>query len=359
MSQNVIRPTIKTRANPLRVWFTGTTALKQGQLVCYDRDYGTAADADGTRDNYVEIASTSNNYNVAGVCAQDYAANPGGQMIEIYEPGSVCMISTLIATTVNATKLTALVGVSGVSGRFGAAAYGGRGTARALQTVAAISSSTDTTPGPIGSSLDGSATWTAATRTLTKTSAFTNAAAGDKVIVVGAVVSASTTVGTMGEYTVESVTSANAVVLTTSIMASDGTASFYLVRGNPAVLALLEDGEESGLQEWITPYTDGSGTTAVPSMVGGYTNIFGGFTLATGNAIDTLANGTFIGQKKGWKLLGALTTSDYVVTVTEGEGFDGTTDMDTLTFDGANDETHVQWMGPHWRPLANVGTAIA
>ncbi|GAG19484.1 unnamed protein product, partial [marine sediment metagenome] len=41
------------------VWFEGTTALLEGQGVCYNFDYGTApGSADGRRYNRVELPAT-------------------------------------------------------------------------------------------------------------------------------------------------------------------------------------------------------------------------------------------------------------------------------------------------------------
>lgn len=353
-----------------RVFFTASTALRRGQAVCYDRDYGTAAAEDGRRDKFVEVPSTSNNLHFAGVAIKDYLAVSGGQWIEIFEPGSVVPINTLIATTVNATYLSALAG-GGVTnaGAWIAGRFPGKGRARALQTITAIAATTDLSVGVFSSSLDGSATYTAATRTVTKTAAFAYVPAtanltGEEYvhIVAGAqdnVGSGASIAPTAGRYKITAKTSDDAVVIESDAASASCDIAFYAVRGSPTVLALLEDGEQSGMVEWLSLITDGSGTTANAAMVSGFTNIFGGFDLDVGDAVDTLANGTFIGQTKGYELMGAITTNDYLVTVTAGEQLDGTTDLATMEFDGANDYSVLQWYGKHWKLMSNSGTGLA
>lgn len=340
------------------VTYTGSDAIQKGQWLCYDRDYGTATADEGKRDTYVEKASTTNNTRVAGVSSAYYAAKTGGQNILIIEPGCCAHVLTGIATTVNATHLTGIAGPSGVSGWSGEAGLMGRGTALALQTTPAAS--TTSGAGPISSSLDGSAVYTASTSTVTKTALFANAAVGDKVVILAGVIdTTSLTKVTAGVYTILTKTSDDAVVLSSSAGATDSDIACYVVRGYPTVLAYLFDGEESGMTEWITVYSDGSGTTAVASMVLGKTFIFGGVTLGTGDAIDTLADGTLDGQKKAFHLKAALTSNDYVVTVTTGEQLDGATDLGSMEFDGADDRSTLEWASGHWKLTHNKGTGLA
>lgn len=359
MSQNTVAPNIGARTNPRSVFFNGTGALVEGQGLCYNRDYGTAASEDGRRDKEVELPHQSNNQWFAGVTAKAYAANPLGQMVEIYEPGSVCRVSTLIGTTIGTTRLTCMAhaasGTNLVSGRAIAAGFYGRGSARALQTITALTDTT-TTPGVINSSLDGSATVDAAGTTITKTGLFANCAIGDKVVVVaGSLTSGMTTEVTYGEYTLSSVTSDNAAVVSSAMCSAASSIACYVIRGNPTCLCYLEEGPQSGMVEWITP----DSATAKPSMVGGYTYIFGGATITTDSTF-TLADGQTPGQLKLWRLMGALTTNDYLVTLgTTGEQLDGTTDLASLEFDGADDSSMLIWGGQYWRLLVNKGTGLA
>lgn len=351
MNQNIVLS--QARQLSRKVYYAGTDALDQGTALCYVRDYGTATARTESRDTRVERPDNSNNLWFAGVVARDYTANAAGQWIEIFEPGSVCDISVISAVTLG-DLITALASTgTQLGGRFQEAGFLGRGTARVLQTRAAITNTTSV--GFIGSSLDGTATVNAAGTTITKTSAFTYAAAGDYIYVLaGGTTATSAAAVTPGRYTISSVTSANAVVVSSAICATASSISFALVRGNPTVLAELQDGgTQSGLVEWITPV---SGAVS-PSMVQGLTNIFGGHTITT-DATATLADGTALNQRKAWKLRGNLTTNDYLVTVTSGEQLDGSTDLATLEFDGASDMSVLEWGGIKWRLMHNAGTFL-
>lgn len=135
-----------------------------------------------------------------------------------------------------------------------------------------------------------------------------------------------------------------------------GTARIMQTRtGAGLVLAELMEGQESGLIETIQAVD----ATAVPMMIGGVTLITGGITIGTGDSTDTLANGKFQGMKKRILLIGALTTNDFQVTVTSGEQLDGTTDLAGLEFDGALDESVLEWLGSKWRLVQNAGTGLS
>lgn len=337
-----------------RVFFTGSVALERGQGLCYSRTVAADAGSEALRDKHAALPTSSNNMHFAGVVTQDYPAVSGGQWVEIDEPRSVTRVSILAATTVGVTYLTCSAS-AGARGRFGLTGFRGKGTGLALQSLAAITDAAGETPGPISSSLDGSATYTTATKTVTKTGAFQYAKAGDFVWIVGGATSASMAAAlTPGRYVIASKTSDDAVVLTTAAGAADSKVAFYCVRGNPTVLAILDDGPESGLTEWITPVS----ATAVPAMVGGRTFIFGGATITT-DSTDTLADGTVVGLRKSFKLMGALTTNDWLLTVTTGKQLDGSTALASCEFDGANDESLLEWCGPHWKLHANSGTGLA
>jgi len=116
------------------VWFTGSTALKEGQGVCYDFDSGTASAADGRRSNRVELPSITNARYFAGVAARDYAAVTGGQLIEIYGPGSWCNIYAKANCTLGSGRLTCEAGGT-YAGYFRYAGFEGEGSAVPLQTV--------------------------------------------------------------------------------------------------------------------------------------------------------------------------------------------------------------------------------
>ena len=333
---------------PKLVWFSGSTALVEGQGLCYDRDYvttatdQTATDPWGFRDKIVALPGTTTNMAFAGVATAAHAAVTGGQWIEIYEPKSICNVSTGSDTTINATHLWC--GISGAAGRFrtdGGVGLG-RGAALALETNAS---------GNLGESLDGSAT--VATVTVTKTGLFASAAAGDKVIILASSTAAGAAGATAGEYTISSVTSNDVAVLTAS--AGTGDIACYVISGNPVVMCKLLDGEETGLVEWINMLDN----DASASMVGGCTHIMGGVTLDNGDCTHTLADGTATGQKKGFSLHGALTTQDYLITVTSGIRQDGSTGLGSIEMDADGDYAFLEWYQDEWQLMAYGGPTLA
>lgn len=116
------------------VWFEGTTALKEGQGVCYNWDYGTATAEDGRRSQRVELPTILNARYFAGVAARAYSANSTGQLIEIFRPGSYCNILSRVANTIGVGRSTCIAGGT-YAGYFGDAGFPGEGSAVAEQTV--------------------------------------------------------------------------------------------------------------------------------------------------------------------------------------------------------------------------------
>jgi hypothetical protein len=123
-----------------KVYYTGSDAIANGYGVCFDRDYGTATDAEKDRDIRVAKPDNTNNNSFAGVAARSYSAVSGGQWIEICEPGSIAYVYVDASTTIGEnTFVTCQIGGGG-SGTFdvpGTAAqqgFVGRGSARVMQT---------------------------------------------------------------------------------------------------------------------------------------------------------------------------------------------------------------------------------
>ena len=116
------------------VWFGGTTALLEGQGVCYNWDYGTATVKDGRRMNRVELPTILNARYFAGVAARPYSAKSGGQMIEINLPGSCCNVLSKASTTIGVGRLTCEAGGT-YAGYFRYAGFPGEGSCVPLQTV--------------------------------------------------------------------------------------------------------------------------------------------------------------------------------------------------------------------------------
>jgi len=117
------------------VWFTGTTALSEGQGLCYDYDRGTASAVDAKRMNFVELPSITNARYFAGVAARSYAASSTGQFIEINLPGSACNILAKVDATLGSGILTCEAGGT-YAGYFRYVGFEGEGSAVPLQTVA-------------------------------------------------------------------------------------------------------------------------------------------------------------------------------------------------------------------------------
>jgi len=318
-----------------RVKFLGTGALKKGQGVCYDPDYYTSetgeaiTDAWGFRDNAVNLPSNSNNQFFAGVSVQNYAANANGQWIEIFEPGSVCEVLTVIDTTAGSTRLTCCAG-TGIAGWFAYGKIGGRGSALALQTKAHVIAEDE-----------AAAAATVNATTLTDTGVFTADADGDLVILVGG------EGVTAGLYTITAVDD-NTCTLSASASAGSVPAHYFMVRSYPTVLCKLLDGAESGLQEYLIP-TSGGSTTA---MVGGVSNLTYG-ALAGGDTTITVADGGYDGLLKGFQCVKTPNANDWVLSVSHHE----TTDPETFDVDAAGENVLLQWFGDEWATIHNTGTA--
>ena len=230
-------------------WYSSNAALKEGQAVCYNWDYGDAATTrEPRRYNEVETPTTLNAQHFAGVSARAYSAKEYGQFIEIYAPGSVCNIRlrTPADVTCGVDVLTFDV-TSGHAGYFRYEGLVGEGSATVLQTVDGTAGETD--------------------------------------------------------YT---------------------------------CLARLQEGEPSGGLE-VVDIVDGG------ALVGSGTVMLFGTTLLSGADFDIagdctyiLADGTFLGQRKKFKTLVEIVTSDFIITVTTGTESWGSGDLDTLTWAGAN-----------------------
>lgn len=136
-SQSINGPQSQAPINLLAVWFEGSTALVEGQGVCYNWDYGTAATRTPDRMNRVELPTILNARYFAGVVDRAYSANTGGQLIYIYGPGSTCNIAIVSGTTTTVIGVGVLTCQAGgtYAGYFTRKGFPGEGTAVPLQTV--------------------------------------------------------------------------------------------------------------------------------------------------------------------------------------------------------------------------------
>lgn len=228
-----------------KVFFTGATAIVEGQPLCYDSDKGTAADVDNARGYNVEMPSTSNNYAFAGVAMEAHDANASGQWLTIAEPGSVVLIQTNQNCTIKSTVVTACAGQN----YFYKAGYRGRGTALCLQTVNRSS-----------------------------------------------------------------------------------------VQG--LVLAKLDDGEESGLVQEVAVVAG-----AIATVMAGGVTFHSTAAAPASNATYTVADGTFVGQRKRIVCDAAITTGDIDVTITTHV----TESPEHLFMDADGEEIILEWNGLTWR----------
>ena len=120
------------------------------------------------------------------------------------------------------------------------------------------------------------------------------------------------------------------------------------------LLARLQDGPESGLVDVITLAAD---SAAVTCMVGGVT-VFAGVAMTGAHATFTMADGTKAGQRK--KFVCAIElgdTYDAIVTV-NGIQLDGSTALQTIILDDADEEDTVEWNGD-WYEKGRKGCTVS
>jgi len=366
----------KSPARKGQVWFPGTTEVRKGMGLTFEpnlvgTDSGqTATDKWGRRGNSIVVPSSTFNRYFAGVASQRYAASSTGQLIDIIEPGSICEIAVGLATAIgtspaDGTMLTCSAS-SADAGRFTLKGMPGRGSAIALETL------TRADGGDIAfASWDGtmSTVWTTVT-TINKTGIGTACGYGDDdidptefviVVVAGSTTGDGTVPVTAGEYAVLTAPTADSITIATNIATAASIIVGYVIKNSyPTILAYLMEGEESGLQEVLSM----DSAADVPAMTGGTTFIAGGITLAV-DATHTLDDDTTEGLKKAFACLGALTTGDYLVTVTSGVEADMTA-LASLEFDAAGDFATLEWRGSygggstgHWREFSSAGVAKA
>lgn len=351
MSQNVQNYEGQARVHPRLVYYTGSDRLRKGMGLCYKLNYGTATDAEQRRGKWVEKPTTGNSLAFAGVVDNDYPARSGGQWVTIFEPGSICEIALGANTLVNSTHLSCSV-CSADAGRWAFSGFEGRGSAIALQTCTGSN-------GVLSARSDGTATLDATGLILTDASATfqtSGVAAGDTVVIFAGEADG-TNVATPGVYTVATVTGETTLTLTTA--ASDGgtmLVDYYIHRGNPTCLALLQDGDESGLYEVISP-VGGAARTPMPH---GMTYLAGGtaWALGTGDCTGTLINNTKNGTRKGFFSLGTYSANDYLLTVSSGIRADGSTALQTAEFDAVNDLLILEWHIDTWYALIHRGPTL-
>ncbi len=334
------------------VMYEGTDALKEGEAVCYNADYGTAGNIDGRRGNRVERPSITNSKEFAGVAARDYSAKPAGQMIEINCPGSKGVnVALAVDTTIGTGLITFQAGGGTGAGRFYTGKYKGRGSAIPRQTVTAL----------LEGGMTGGTISVDATDGVTVTvAASTGMAANDILVIVGGE-GDGTGVLVPGKYPIASITDGTTVVLSATCLSTLTTGSVtltgYVLDGaNPRCQADLLTGDESGGVEFISPLN--AGNAAQGHMVGGVSYVCGGITIAADVDI-VLAQGTLPGETKAVIVLGAMTTSDVTVDpATNGVQMDGSSALaEVNAMDAADDAWYGVFGGGLWHTTDVVGGA--
>lgn len=114
------------------------------------------------------------------------------------------------------------------------------------------------------------------------------------------------------------------------------------------IYTTLEEGPQSGGVQLFTLATLEAGGAITPSLYG--VTYFPVATIANANATYTLADGTWIGQKKGFICEGTMTTNDIVVTVTSPSliAAVATAGYDVCTMDAAAEYLVAEWNGKCW-----------
>ena len=315
------------------------TALKRGEGCCYKVDWTDAeyasTDKAFERDQQVVRCTPTYAGHFAGVAAETYESRPYPRSITIFEPGSVCDIlcygASPLSTSVSCGEQTCCSCGEGDRGAFSRPSVnGGRGTATILQgaTPAVV----------VGQEGDSRyCSWDQSAHALVDdtvlTGIFADVEVGDLVHVLSGGNSAQTAAGYQanpGTYTVSAVASDGlSITLSTDVAAQDLTCVFFIItRGYPTVLAKLNDGMESGLQQWVQL----ENTSYSVSIAECGTNYIGGNQkLAADVSVALGVTGRFCDPqvpRVAFHLHGALTTNEFVVTV------DGTAAC--CTYDGAS-----------------------
>jgi len=367
----------------------GTSALKKGRGMCFDLDYATtttnetATDPFGARGlKMVDVPSASNANRFAGVLTQNYPANPNGliRKVQLALPGACAMVSQRVISTAGVGRITCIVDSTAGNGNSGLFAYGGlpgRGSAVPLQTLAAAASGnlaiSNLAGNAVGvySSSTGLTTITLSTAgtALGYTSAAVAADGYECTVLDGATAATGATRATPGVYPVVQAVTADTFTVTGNTGSVPMT--ICLTKKDLLMLAYLEDGEESGLSDYVTP-NNGAARQFVLNQGGTTFVCGGGITVAGNSTINTLADPILIGGshgavKKAFNCLSTITTAGYLVTVTSGkQAADTTSALATILLDTAAEEIVLQWHGNmggstagYWTDLMHVGATIA
>jgi len=365
--------------------YTGTLALKRGDGMCFaldtiDTGTGELATDPWGRRGQVEIAvpSASNANRFAGVLTRSYEADADGKLrvVELAMPGGCAMISQRVISTVGLGRVTCIVDSTagnGLSGRFGYGGLPGRGSAVPLETLAAATSG-DLALSNLAGSCAAVYSSTTGLTTITLSTAGTtmgylteaiDASQYECTVLEGATAAEGTTRANLGVYPVYQAVTADTFTVTGDT--GDCELMICLTKKNLLRLAYLEDGEESGLSDYVTGL-NGATRQFVLNQGGTTFIVMGGITLSGDSTVNTLADPIIIGGshgavKKAFNVLSTSGGSDYIVTPTNGIlASDTTSAMSTILLDTAADEVVLSWNGNmggstagYWTDLMHAG----
>lgn len=326
------------------MFYTGIDAVEQGEPFCCDSDRGTATLDDDSRFTTIERPTIANRLRYAGTSMVSRPANPDGQWIPIAQPDGKVYAKVAADTTVDATELTFSCQPN-LNKWFIQAGLEGKGTIRCMKTK---------TSSVLTSCLDGSATYTAASKTVTLAGSGTDAgvAAGDKVLIISGQKHATNgATCTPGEYTVA--TSASGSFTLTASAASDNLDHLSVIVIDTTAAAqdytceaYSYDGAESGGTEWLAPNDNAASTQAAYG-----TSYILEATNTSGDATITVADGTVKGQRKQFICTGTQTTNGYKVIITTGTAYKhdglGIAALATVEFASAG-RFNIHWNGSSW-----------
>lgn len=368
----------QARLKPRRVTLHSSAAVKMGTALCYAFDRVTTTtdetinDPFGGRDDGVELPDSSNSHRFAGVLSQDYAAPANGatsQIVVIYEPGSTCQVA--VGAGVAGTGLQTLGDVlsfhqqAAGQGRFALAGSPGVGSCQVLQTLAIKTAvGQERCYAGILDGPAGGATFTSATKTLTDTGQFTAALAevGDNVVILGGDDTAGTAAWAgLGDYTIDSRTSDNAVVLNadTGAAADGGEVAYYCFTGNPTVLAYLyPHGPQSGGTDYYVLHDGGAVALQTVAAMGRSHLSLSDQAAGAGFARVPTYGGQINNTAKSWEIHGADgSTAGLISPQTAGDIRNGAgTSVASVTIQADGDWGEMLMQGNGYCLLATNGT---
>ena len=356
--------------------YYGTAALKRGYGMCFDLDYylsgstaaeiviARAANSGDKGMKVVAVPSATNANRFAGVLMGNVKANPLGKgvLVQLALPGGCAEIAQRVPSTVDLTRVTCIVdheAGDGLSGMFGYGGLCGRGSAIALQTLAAATGGDlakenyTGTAGGVYSAATGltTVTLTGAGTAMGWTSVAVDASDYELTVLGGADATGTAATGraNKGVFPVVQALTADTFTVTgnTGDTAACGFMTTFLTKKDLLTLAYLEDGMESGLSEYVTPKIAAASQFVLAQ--GGTTFICGGAMTLSTTSTATLDDpvtkgGDGDGARKAFYMLYTVTTHGLLVTVTSGLKTVRTA-LANLDFLTAAEWAELQWVG--------------